>query len=411
MPTWISVIYDAFRSLAEGVSTITIDELPERIELIGEALADPRTNPATFFLGASIALIVFLIIIVLAVLAWLLFTRDRTNQLNYEVLDGDGVVLAVIPVQEAEEVSAFIGATDKPISSDDTSRDYQRSDDGRSSVRRFDFDRAARYSLRFLLVAGAISALLIAVAGSTRSRAFCSSCHEVDNHMVAEATDVHAHVSCIACHETGSTVQVFTTNVGARINHVAAGLLGNQTRVERYGRVSATSCLRCHEEAIGQTTRRGDDVALRMSHTGPLEAHMGCLTCHVINERQEQGKPDRGMEICLKCHNDEIASTGCDLCHVKSPLTYATRSHWNFANELLANTDPQQGCYRCHDPGPCDSCHGIRMPHPQDFMAMSSPGHPEASRGIDLSGCFYCHDGSSTMGATDCYDCHPRGTL
>jgi hypothetical protein len=148
-----------------------------------------------------------------------------------------------------------------------------------------------------------------------------------------------------------------------------------------------------------------------MSHAQPLEAGMDCLFCHYKNERQNAGMPDRGMEVCLKCHNNETTSSECTICHDRHPLSQlrTESAKMNFATDLLEGINPQEYCYGCHDTGPCDACHrGIRMPHTKDFMEFRPEGHAAHSKGINVQPCFYCHNDRSTQGATDCYDCHAR---
>ncbi|MCL2491390.1 MAG: cytochrome c3 family protein [Coriobacteriia bacterium] len=374
-------IRDIVRNLVDSLSTISLDELPERLSIIREAILDPRTNPLPFFIGLSILTIVALIIVISVVLAWLLLSRDRTNRLNYVLYDDEGEVIEKIPVEDAPE----------PL------RSVQQIWAGRS--------------LRFILTIAGIGALIASFGAATQSRTFCLACHEISGHTESVQDGDHAQLACTACHETGSFVQAYSTNAAMRLTHVAGGLARPDSDTGSYGMVTSASCLRCHEENIRIETAPSELSVIRMSHIEPLEAGMGCLVCHAFNEAQEIGLPDRGMEVCLNCHNDKTASATCTKCHLKHPLTVAKGAQWNYASHLLANTDPRRSCYRCHDPGPCDSCHGIRMPHPEEFIAMSSSGHPEHTRGLDVTVCFTCHDGSSTRGATDCFLCHARGSL
>jgi hypothetical protein len=67
-------------------------------------------------------------------------------------------------------------------------------------------------------------------------------------------------------------------------------------------------------------------------------------------------------------------------------------------------------CYDCHDKtGFCTNCHGIEMPHPEEFL----PEHPEIADGYFDLECTSCHV------QADCTACHvahthpgnTRGTL
>ena len=373
-------ILDTIREFIDSISMVSFEDLPQRMTLIAEAFRDPRGNPLSFFLSISVIIIVGLILFVSLVLTWLLLTKDRTNRLQYAVLDAKGSVIDRIPVEEVEKVE-------------------------RSSRQRW-----ARASLRFVLISAGLALLLVSFGATTQSRSFCSSCHESTNHTESVLVGGHSEVSCIACHETNHVVQSYTTSAVTRFLHVAGGLV-DAIPASGYGTVTPESCMRCHSEDIERVTDPSLLSTVRMSHAEPRTAGMGCLVCHAYNFRQEIGLPDRGMEVCLKCHNNEQASADCTVCHVKHPLSVSKGAQWDYAANLLAHTDPQQGCYRCHDPAPCDACHGVRMPHSKEFMAMQPRGHPAHSRGIDLAVCFTCHDGTSNLGATDCYLCHPRGSL
>jgi len=374
-------IRDTIRAFIDSISTISIDELPERLTLIREAIVDPRANPLPFFMGLSMLIIVALIVVVSLVLAWMLLTRDRTNRLNYAILDREGEVIERIPVEDAPRM---------PLSSR---------------------QRWARRSLRFILTVAGVTALIASFGAATQSRAFCGACHQSTAHTLSVTEGSHSTIACTSCHETGLPLQSYTTNAFVRLNHVVWGLIDADTPLSGYGTVTTTSCLRCHEEAIETTSPPSKLTGVRMSHAGPLEAGMGCTVCHAFNETQEIGAPDRGMQVCLKCHNNERVVADCGKCHTKNPLSVSRNAQWSFASPLLGNTDPRQSCYRCHDPGPCDRCHGIRMPHPDAFsrMDLTEGGHGSYSRAHGVTVCFNCHNGQSTMGATDCYACHPKG--
>jgi len=210
-----------------------------------------------------------------------------------------------------------------------------------------------------------------------------------------------------------SEVKAATTGSVRRLVHVVRGLTDADNVAAGYGTVTSRACLRCHADAIEGVTTPVGQTTVRMSHDEPLEAGMACTVCHAFNEVQEVGAPDRGMEVCLKCHDNQTAAATCTTCHVKSPLMYARSAQWSFAAPLLANTDPRQSCYRCHDPDPCDRCHGIRMPHPESVVKMNVTrgGHSDLAREAGVTVCFNCHDGRSTMGATDCYACHEKGAF
>lgn len=245
--------------------------------------------------------------------------------------------------------------------------------------------------LRVLLLFVALLAGLWVVTGvSTSSVEVCTSCH-TDPHARLEEGLPHADLTCVQCHEPGGGVQSATISVPSRLVHVVQGIRG-LGELSEYGRVDSSSCRTCHEEIVTTTTeneRRG----IRVSHLEPIEAGARCIECHRPNTEGVISGAYGGMNTCLRCHDGVQASTECTLCHTKDVGYSAIADH--LPSPLTARvlvTEPLTKCYECHDPRPCDSCHGMRIPHGDDFVGRGHAYEGVKSIWAGSNGsCVACH--------------------
>ena len=99
-----------------------------------------------------------------------------------------------------------------------------------------------------------------------------------------------------------------------------------------------------------------------------------------------------GMDPCLRCHDDVGASAKCATCHVKNAAAAARVRATSLARPQIE----QVSCGGCHDEvRDCDPCHGMRMPHTNEFM---SHAHARAAA-VDFwynggKSCGRCHSES-----------------
>jgi hypothetical protein len=97
------------------------------------------------------------------------------------------------------------------------------------------------------------------------------------------------------------------------------------------------------------------------------------------------------MNNCLNCHDGKTASTTCTTCHTTDDPATASTSRISVGGEQLV-TDYKSHCYTCHDPAPCDSCHGIHMPHTVAFKTTSLHAYEGTKALWTGSGkCSKCH--------------------
>lgn len=254
-----------------------------------------------------------------------------------------------------------------------------------------------------VLILAAVALALISVTGfTTQSDAVCTACHVGTPHVEASETDAHRAVSCVRCHEGTTVLGGVTLAVPARVAHIVNAAVSEDT-VTGYRAITGSGCRRCHA-AVTESVVENPTRALRMSHAEPLEAGARCLDCHLLDGDERISRVTVGMAPCLRCHNDTDASADCAVCHTGDVSLAVIATHTrstNNARELV----PEPDCYSCHDPDPCDACHGVRLPHPPEYAVR---GHMRDAA-VDLwatggETCFACH----TETRRSCYTgpCH-----
>ncbi len=214
---------------------------------------------------------------------------------------------------------------------------------------------------------------------------------------------------------------------------------GSSTRFPRIAdakRLTANECARCHTTIPATVTWKGtpfphvrhaDAVGDCVSCHTPYSDHgklswgkEACGTCHggipvphPSGFRSEMGRyvQKEGFDTCLTCHGDTAARQECTPCHDGGPKK---EIEWNGMALSHAN-HAKQGidCTTCHTeldhhggvaltPSECNECHGVTMPHPDDFA--ETHGQLFMDGTLDLDTCSTCHEGG--MPGEFCQMCH-----
>ena len=364
-----------------GLSHISRASIAQRWQQIKIVFESPRENPGMLLAFGGLGILVILAVLVAIVLIILTVTKKRrAEEYEYVFIDEEGNETVV---QSDDPLIAL----DKPT---DPLRFYRR---------------AIAWACCFI-------GLWLLLGVSTQANQMCTSCHTIDESNEAMVAGGHQKVRCVACHESGNLLQTATVGLVPRVAHLFAGLKeeGSSSTGRTYQAVSSRACLRCHNsEDIASVVAQTDYNRIRVSHRHSLDAGISCTTCHTYTQRQTAAALYHGMQVCVTCHDGTRASASCDTCHVFSPAVAGkTQPSPKNANILLAHTDPQQECYRCHDGGSCDACHGLRVPHSAGFMdiADSPQIHANAASSIGAQRCIACHISSSPSGIAPCTDCH-----
>jgi len=274
--------------------------------------------------------------------------------------------------------------------------------------------RTSRLRLAIGVVLGVL-VLVIAADIVTASPKLCGSCHELRPKVAAWNASAHADVGCVTCH-----VAPYPWYARPQALIVRGGLIGRdvykhvtkqyedpvRSRVEGAAPMADEVCLQCHDPNRQATS----GFRILINHVEHAKRNGSCISCHVNTAHPE---PTRGTAIslmgqCYECHGTPEypeASTDCRLCH---PSDYELRpaSHkeatWNSEHGGIAIADRRQ-CSLCHvDSSFCTDCHGLEMPHPEDW-ARGRSGHAgvaEQNRAL----CATCHDEKPDL----CSMCHHK---
>lgn len=172
----------------------------------------------------------------------------------------------------------------------------------------------------------------------------CEGCHsEIDSGLHLqwyESAHAAANVGCAACHGDDHEA-VFAAK----------------------GRVSAAVCGECHERAVAEfassghaTTEADAQGAARFTLQSPAMRQEGCMGCHSIGRRFEDGS----VGACNKCHPGHAFSAAaarepeaCEVCHIgpDHPQVEAYRTSVHGVLYLHdRNPETAPTCVTCHMP-------------------------------------------------------------
>lgn len=267
----------------------------------------------------------------------------------------------------------------------------------RQRVARTPMDPVKRRRLVTVLLA--VFALLLVVGvplgwhqGTQNST--CARCHYTEKAFKSNARDTHAGVACASCHiAPGARGLVEAASRGIANTRVQLKLAASSASPQAVVRDSA--CLKCHGEVMSRVVKaRG----VRMRHWDVVGQGFVCTDCHNTAGHGTKVKNPRYPEMsqCITCHDGKKAGSQCGKCH-SNDIGVATReTHDTYFKTPV----PVDGCRGCHSMKPCIQCHGLELPHSDQFKAgfhaLKAFQQPEL--------CHKCH---STR--TFCNRCHHFG--
>jgi hypothetical protein len=350
------------------------------------------------------------------------FNHPRINPLMFLlILAVIGVIVMIAVLTVVMIVSSVSARKDRYALVDAAGKEsaLPQADMKVAAVRRY---RASwkRYSITLSIIAGALL-LFIGVGTSTATDSYCKACHGDDKKIAVMQSGSHKKTHCVQCHESGGFVARYSVNSFQRVGHTLTGLSSAGARPTGYAGVPSDACLRCHSATLSGTkvsTTRGKNF-ITVSHKEPEEAGMACSRCHNLTTTKGSATAPDTMQTCLTCHSGQplfedgkIASKDCETCHANDPqmVVASSKPSEKNADQLIA-ADPKSQCYSCHveDAASCDSCHGMRIPHPAADFA---DNHAGAVAQYGLSACLRCHNDDDTQtgadfgGAQSCGQCH-----
>lgn len=221
----------------------------------------------------------------------------------------------------------------------------------------------------------------------------CGSCHQVRPAVSSWESGKHASVSCYACHAPDRV----TGGISAAVEGGARMAFGARAASDI---APSDACLRCHR-GIRDTVTHG---SMRVRHEEIIDAGIACPDCHadVGHEGSAKDEPTgeaallapATMSRCLLCHDGRTAFSACQKCHTRAP------SDSSSSPSRPGTTPIKVTCAGCHDEATqqrCIGCHGLEMPHPDDFLrrhAATSYARPQL--------CKRCHDDAG-VGTCSCH--------
>jgi predicted CXXCH cytochrome family protein len=201
----------------------------------------------------------------------------------------------------------------------------------------------------------------------------CRACHVPAVAYDSWRASSHASVPCQGCH----TDRASLAGVGNTV-----GLVSDAIQAARHGAVDPVpvpdaACVSCHPDLQTQTAFvRG---GLRMSHKGLAKADYRCTDCHVdaAHGVSEYRLVKPTMSMCASCHNNDKVSGTCTICHVDGKSQDEARGsdpEWSKTHGPNWRKTHGMGdlstCVLCHDSAKCEKCHGMPLPHDQNFLPL-----------------------------------------
>lgn len=141
------------------------------------------------------------------------------------------------------------------------------------------------------------------------------------------------------------------------------------------------TCAKCHSDI---TRSRVFAFGVMFDHGLHVGQHsLPCTTCHLDGSRPQQAGHGRLV----------VGRQNCQQCHTRSRLNSPHPDGWKILHSGAAQQN-REVCSTCHQQSFCDNCHGVRIPHADDWPRK----HKQMRGHTDV--CAKCHR------ASFCDACH-----
>lgn len=228
-----------------------------------------------------------------------------------------------------------------------------------------------------LAIAAFLAAVSVTYAWSGTNEYCSTACHVMEPAASTWRLSRHSEVDCIRCHE-GKPVTSVPQAVMSRARHLLGSVTGATPQSVT---ASPDRCLDCHETELAASIETS--AGIRMDHRAPIAAGTPCESCHHETAHANERVQASRMQVCLRCHNGNQASSECATCHIGDPGAHTVSTRIFKQVELAPPT-----CGGCHNEMTCDACHGLRMPHSAEFLT-GDHARQAAFDGRTL--CWRCH--------------------
>jgi nitrate/TMAO reductase-like tetraheme cytochrome c subunit len=273
----------------------------------------------------------------------------------------------------------------------------------------------ARVILIVVLVFVGLVLLFDVVTASPR---LCGSCHEMQPRTESWQQSSHVSVDCVQCHQTPRPWYAYPVTLADRAKLLARDVSAHVSGdfddpvdgpIEGVPPMADEVCLQCHDANRKATS----GFRIKIDHVEHAKRNGSCVSCHVRTAHpvESLGTPLTLMSQCFTCHGTEEqpeASAACFLCHPRDyeliPESH-TDNAWTPTQHADAAVTDRKQCDMCHQPQFCDSCHGLEMPHPDDW-AKGAEGHAVVAE-QDRAVCTTCHTEKPDL----CSMCHHKDSF
>jgi len=236
---------------------------------------------------------------------------------------------------------------------------------------------------------------------------FCRSCHtrgrpesHAGEYRITHGTDVRREPdSCRTCHAIGFCLACHRPNPPETHEPPTWAAEHSGTAAANRG-----VCLACHPTNYCDACHRGvkpadHDSRWPKSHgRAALKSRARCLECHsrqycdtchrvpmphpqYIRARHGTMALGPDKRYCSLCHPAEECST----CHQRTKPASHRAEDWPKQHASSKAGDPR--CVVCHGSNGCMDCHGLPMPHPDDWLLKAHGPETGESPGL----CIRCH--------------------
>lgn len=211
--------------------------------------------------------------------------------------------------------------------------------------------------------------------------ATCKRCHYTHVAFEDRAAGTHHAVACSDCHVAPGPRGALAAAVTG-VSNVKIQILGTTPAPHPQAPVQNDACLKCHAKVTSGTVVQN---GIRMRHSDVLAVGYACTDCHnTVAHGANVARPlYPKMSQCVMCHDGVKASSRCSICHVKDIGVNTNPVAPGFIKVVL----PNDSCRGCHSMVTCVNCHGIELPHTQEFIS----GFHARKALLEPQVCVKCH--------------------
>ncbi|MFA5843792.1 MAG: NapC/NirT family cytochrome c [Coriobacteriia bacterium] len=283
--------------------------------------------------------------------------------------------------------------------------------------------RRPRYIIWTGVIVLLLAAFIVVALGITSTRWFCANaCHKVqDDTIIAYEHSSHSVISCMACHmPVNANPIIFVLHKAEALGEAYLTIankfelpLNAESEVSQ--EMESERCTQCHSSNREVTPSPG----IIINHEIHKKKGVACAKCHnriahkedftLVLKGNHKHEDFMKMEGCFRCHGLEEGSKApgaCSVCHTRDfelkPENHLEPGFFPKGHAELKKEEPKY-CRMCHvEKKFCMDCHGMEMPHPEEFKTKT---HPETVK-TQFKKCDYCHKVSKTF---FCSKCHHKG--